>query len=155
MDGKIPGHSSMIPKETVRLLPTALKTNCAYCLAVWNSGCFYVAFAVILIPGVDLAGALVRRTCFRPVGRLTGRHSRSWVPVNLRGGRYARDGDERSRMLGRLFQQMTKQLKGASVKPCPRHTRPRMTPPRLFDSVAQPSAHFGCCGLDPEGGSPL
>jgi two-component system nitrogen regulation sensor histidine kinase NtrY len=108
----------------------------------------YLGFAVILILAAVWLGLWFAERLSRPVGRLAGAAQRvgsgdldAKVPLE--------DGDDEIAMLGRLFNQMTDQLKGQrdALLDSHRQTERRR---RLFDSVLS-SVTAGVVGLDAEG----
>ncbi|WVX49084.1 Adaptive-response sensory-kinase SasA [Roseobacter fucihabitans] len=108
----------------------------------------YLAFAVILILAAIWLGLWFAERLSVPVGRLTGAAQQVGagdLDVQVRED----EGDDEIAMLGRYFNQMTKQLKAqrdALVENTEQIERRR----RLFDSVLS-SVTSGVVGLDPEG----
>lgn len=108
----------------------------------------YLAFAVILILAAIWLGLWFAERLSVPVGRLTGAAQQVGagdLDVQVR----EEEGDDEIAMLGRYFNQMTKQLKaqrGTLIKNSEQIERRR----RLFDSVLS-SVTSGVVGLDPQG----
>ena len=108
----------------------------------------YLGFALILILAAIWLGLWFAERLSRPVGRLAGAAQR------VGGGDLdvqvaEEDGDDEIAMLGRLFNQMTRQLKGQreALMDSHRTTERRR---RLFDSVLS-NVTAGVIGLDPGG----
>ncbi|CUH40436.1 Sensor protein SrrB [Jannaschia seosinensis] len=108
----------------------------------------YLGFALILILAATWAGLWFAERLSRPVGRLAGAAQRvGQGDLSVRVTE--EDGDDEIAMLGRIFNQMTRQLKGqrdALVETNMQTERRR----RLFDSVLG-SVTAGVIGLDPDG----
>ncbi|MCK0166583.1 PAS domain-containing sensor histidine kinase [Jannaschia sp. S6380] len=115
---------------------------------LFEFGLLYLGFAMILILAATWAGLWFAERLSRPVGRLAGaaqRVGQGDLDVRVRED----SGDDEIAMLGRIFNQMTRQLKGqrdALVETNMQTERRR----RLFDSVLG-SVTAGVIGLDPEG----
>ena len=115
---------------------------------VFEFGLLYLGFAVILILASIWLGLWFAERLSRPVGRLTG------AAQQVGGGDLdvqviEENGDDEIAMLGRYFNQMTRQLKaqrGALLQ----NTRQIEGRRRLFDSVLS-SVTSGVIGLGPEG----
>ncbi len=112
---------------------------------LFNFGLLYLGFALILILAAVWGGLSFAERLSRPVGRLAGAAQR------VGGGDLdvqvpEEDGDDEIAMLGRLFNQMTKQLKGQreALVDSNRQTERRR---RLFDSVLS-NVTAGVIGLD-------
>ncbi len=108
----------------------------------------YLAFAVILVLAAVWLGLWFAERLSGPVGRLTGAAQQVGagdLDVRVR----EEDGDDEIAMLGRYFNQMTRQLKGQreTLLDNNRQIERRR---RLFDSVLS-SVTSGVVGLDPEG----
>jgi two-component system, NtrC family, nitrogen regulation sensor histidine kinase NtrY len=132
-------------KETVRLYHQ-LESERGRLL--FEFGLLYLGFAVILILAAVWLGLWFAERLSRPVGRLAGAAQR------VGGGDLdvqvpEEDGDDEIAMLGRLFNQMTRQLKGQreALVDSNRATERRR---RLFDSVLS-NVTAGVMGLDAEG----
>ena len=115
---------------------------------LFEFGLLYLGFALILILAAVWLGLWFAERLSRPVGRLAGAAQR------VGGGDLdvqvpEEEGDDEIAMLGRLFNQMTRQLKGQreALIDSNRQTEGRR---RLFDSVLS-SVTAGVIGLDPEG----
>jgi two-component system nitrogen regulation sensor histidine kinase NtrY len=113
-----------------------------------NFGLIYLVFAIILILAAIWLGLWFAERLSRPVGRLAGAAQR------VGGGDLdvqvaEEDGDDEIAMLGRLFNQMTRQLKGQreALMDSHRQTERRR---RLFDSVLS-NVTAGVIGLDATG----
>jgi two-component system nitrogen regulation sensor histidine kinase NtrY len=113
-----------------------------------NFGLLYLGFAIILILAAVWLGLWFAERLARPVGRLAG------AAQVVGGGDLdiqvpEEEGDDEIAMLGRLFNQMTRQLKGQrdALIDSNRTTERRR---RLFDSVLS-SVTAGVMGLDAEG----
>ncbi|MEM9796635.1 MAG: PAS domain-containing sensor histidine kinase [Pseudomonadota bacterium] len=115
---------------------------------LFNFGLLYLGFALILILAATWAGLWFAERLSRPVGRLAGaaqRVGQGDLDVRVIEER----GDDEIAMLGRIFNQMTRQLKGqrdALVETNMQTERRR----RLFDSVLS-SVTAGVIGLDAQG----
>lgn len=132
-------------KETVRLYQQ-LESDRGRVL--FEFGLLYLGFAVILILAAIWLGLWFAERLSRPVGRLMT------AAQKVGGGDLdvqviEDDGDDEIAMLGRYFNQMTRQLKGqrTTLLDNTRHIERRR---RLFDSVLS-SVTSGVVGLDPEG----
>ncbi|MEX0319661.1 MAG: ATP-binding protein [Ruegeria sp.] len=115
---------------------------------LFEFGLLYLGFAVIMILAAVSLGMWFAERLSRPVGRLTTAAQR------VGGGDLSvqvveEDSDDEIAMLGRYFNQMTRQLKGQrdALLVNTRHIERRR---RLFDSVLS-SVTSGVVGLDPEG----
>ena len=108
----------------------------------------YLGFALLLILAAVWLGLWFAERLSRPVGSLAGAAQRVGagdLDVQVR----AADGDDEIAMLGRYFNQMTRQLKvqRATLLDNTRQIERRQ---RLFDSVLT-SVTSGVAGLDPDG----
>ena len=115
---------------------------------VFEFGLLYLGFAVILILAAVWLGLWFAERLSRPVGRLTlaaQRVGAGDLDVRVVEGK----GDDEIEMLGRYFNQMTRQLKGQRDTLLD-NTRQIERRRRLFDSVLS-SVTSGVVGLDPEG----
>jgi two-component system nitrogen regulation sensor histidine kinase NtrY len=115
---------------------------------LFNFGLIYLGFALILILAAIWLGLWFAERLSRPVGRLAGAAER------VGGGdldvQVAEDGgDDEIASLGRLFNQMTRQLKGQREALIESH-RQSDTRRRLFDSVLS-NVTAGVIGLDSDG----
>ncbi|MCR8723448.1 sensor histidine kinase NtrY-like [Frigidibacter sp. ROC022] len=114
---------------------------------VFEFALLYLGFAVILILAATWLGLWFAERLSRPVGRLTGAAQRVGAgDLDVRV--VEEDGDDEIAMLGRIFNQMTRQLKGqrdALMDNAAQIERRR----RLFDSVLG-SVTSGVVGLDAE-----
>ena len=115
---------------------------------VFEFGLLYLGFAVILILAAIWLGLWFAERLSRPVGRLAGAAQRVGAG-DLDVQVQEEPGDDEIAMLGRLFNQMTRQLKGQreALLSTNRQIERRR---RLFDSVLS-SVTAGVIGLDPEG----
>nr|WP_256474075.1 ATP-binding protein [Lutimaribacter sp. EGI FJ00013] len=108
----------------------------------------YLGFAVLLILAAVLLGLWFAERLSRPVGRLTGAAQRVGegdLDVQV----VEEDGDDEIAMLGRYFNQMTRQLKGQRAALL-ENTRQIERRRRLFDSVLS-SVTSGVVGVDTKG----
>lgn len=115
---------------------------------LFEFGLLYLGFALILILAAIWLGLWFAERLSRPVGRLAGAAQRVGTG-DLSVRVVEEDGDDEIAMLGRLFNQMTQQLKGQ------RDTLLETTAQieerrRLFDSVLS-SVTAGVIGLDAKG----
>ncbi|MEL7132205.1 MAG: PAS domain-containing sensor histidine kinase [Pseudomonadota bacterium] len=132
-------------KETVRLYQQLESERGT---VLFQFGLLYLGFAVILILAAIWLGLWFAERLSGPVGRLTGAAQRVGagdLDVQVR----EEEGDDEIAMLGRYFNQMTKQLKGqrqALLANTEQIERRR----RLFDSVLS-SVTSGVVGVDSNG----
>ncbi|MGB3246252.1 MAG: PAS domain-containing sensor histidine kinase [Sulfitobacter sp.] len=115
---------------------------------LFEFGLLYLGFAVILILAAVWLGLWFAERLSGPVGRLTGAAQQVGAgDLNVRVRE--EEGDDEIAMLGRYFNQMTKQLRGQreTLLDNNRQIERRR---RLFDSVLS-SVTSGVVGLDPEG----
>ena len=115
---------------------------------LFNFGLLYLGFALILVLAAIWLGLWFAERLSRPVGRLAGAAQRVGegdLDVQV----LEEEGDDEIAMLGRLFNQMTRQLKGqrAALLDSNRSTEERR---RLFDSVLS-NVTAGVIGLDAAG----
>jgi two-component system nitrogen regulation sensor histidine kinase NtrY len=115
---------------------------------LFNFGLIYLGFALILILAAVWLGLWFAERLSRPVGRLAGAAER------VGGGDLdvqvtEEDGDDEIASLGRLFNQMTRQLKGQRQALVETHAQTE-TRRRLFDSVLS-NVTAGVIGLDSDG----
>jgi len=132
-------------QETVRLYQQLERERGR---VLFEFGLLYLGFAVILILAAIWLGLWFAERLSRPVGRLTGAAQRVGagdLDVQVAEG----DGEDEIAMLGRYFNQMTRQLK-AQRETLLDNTRQIERRRRLFDSVLS-SVTSGVVGLDPEG----
>lgn len=108
----------------------------------------YLGFAVLLILASTWAGLWFAERLSRPVGRLTGAAQRVGAG-DLDVQVLEDEGDDEISMLGRYFNQMTRQLKGQRDTLLD-NTRQIERRQRLFDSVLT-SVTSGVVGLDADG----
>ena len=115
---------------------------------LFQLGLIYLGFAVILILAATLLGMWFAERLAGPIGRLAGAAQRVGagdLEVQVR----EEAGDDEIAMLGRLFNNMTRQIRAqrdALVQNTAQIERRR----RLFDSVLS-SVTAGVIGLDPDG----
>ncbi|QEW20581.1 Sensor protein kinase WalK [Marinibacterium anthonyi] len=115
---------------------------------LFEFGLIYLGFALILILAAIWAGLWFAERLSRPVGRLTGAAQR--VGAGDLDVQVLEDpGDDEIAMLGRYFNQMTRQLK-AQRQTLLDNTRQIEERRRMFDSVLS-SVTSGVVGLDPGG----
>ena len=115
---------------------------------LFNFGLLYLGFAVILIVAAVWGGLWFAERLARPVGRLAGAAQRVGdgdLDVQV----VEEDGDDEIAMLGRLFNQMTRQLKGQRQALMESHEQTEGRR-RLFDSVLS-NVTAGVIGLDAAG----
>ncbi len=115
---------------------------------VFEFGLLYLGFAVILILAATWLGLWFAERLSRPVGRLAGAAQRVGagdLDVQVR----EEPGDDEIAMLGRLFNQMTRQLKGQRERLLATNQQIERRR-RLFDSVLS-SVTAGVIGLDTQG----
>ena len=115
---------------------------------LFEFGLVYIGFAVILILAAVWLGLWFAERLSRPVGRLAGAAQR--VGAGDLDVRVVEErGDDEIAMLGRVFNQMTRQLKGQrdALLETNRQIEERR---RQFDSVLS-SVTAGVLGLDPNG----
>ncbi|MES2915997.1 MAG: PAS domain-containing sensor histidine kinase [Pseudomonadota bacterium] len=115
---------------------------------LFNFGLIYLGFALILILAAIWLGLWFAERLSRPVGRLAGaaeRVGQGDLDVQV----LEEDGDDEIASLGRLFNQMTRQLKGQREALVESHAQTE-TRRRLFDSVLS-NVTAGVIGLDPDG----
>ena len=115
---------------------------------VFQFGLLYVGFAVLVILAAVWLGLWFAERLSRPVGRLAGAAQRVGSgDLDVRVPE--EEGDDEIAMLGRVFNQMTRQLKAQrdTLLQTNRQIERRR---RLFDSVLS-SVTAGVIGLDPRG----
>ena len=132
-------------KETV-LLYQQLESERGRIL--FEFGLLYLGFAVILILAAIWLGLWFAERLSRPVGQLTDAAQQVGAG-NLDVQVVEDDGDDEIAMLGRYFNQMTRQLKGQRQTLLDNTTQIERRR-RLFDSVLS-SVTSGVVGCDPEG----
>ena len=115
---------------------------------LFNFGLIYLGFALILILAAVWLGLWFAERLSRPVGRLAGAAER------VGGGDLdvqvtEEEGDDEIASLGRLFNQMTRQLKGQREALMDSHSQTERRR-RLFDSVLS-NVTAGVIGLDSDG----
>ena len=115
---------------------------------LFEFGLLYLGFALILILAAIWLGLWFAERLARPVGRLAGAAQRVGAG-DLDVQVLEEEGDDEIAMLGRIFNQMTRQLKGQrdALMQNNRQTEARR---RLFDSVLS-SVTAGVIGLDANG----
>ena len=115
---------------------------------LFEFGLIYLGFAVILILAAVWLGLWFAERLSRPVGRLAGAAQRVGSG-NLDVQVLEEEGDDEIAMLGRYFNQMTRQLKGQrdTLMENNRQIERRR---RMFDSVLS-SVTSGVVGLDEDG----
>ncbi len=115
---------------------------------LFNFGLLYLGFALILVLAAVWLGLWFAERLSRPVGRLAsaaGRVGAGDLDVQV----LEEEGDDEIATLGRVFNQMTRQLKGQRVALLESHAQTD-TRRRLFDSVLS-NVTAGVIGLDAEG----
>jgi len=115
---------------------------------LFNFGLLYLGFALILVLAAIWLGLWFAEKLSRPVGRLASAAARVGEG-DLNVQVIEEEGDDEIITLGRVFNQMTQQLKGQrdALLDSHRQTEQRR---RLFDSVLS-NVTAGVIGLDPEG----
>ncbi|MCG6902545.1 MAG: PAS domain-containing sensor histidine kinase [Rhodobacter sp.] len=116
---------------------------------LFEFGLLYLGFAVILILAAIWLGLWFAERLSRPVGRLAGAAQRVGagdLDVHLQ----EEEGDDEIAMLGRIFNQMIRQLKGQRDTLLDNNAQIERRR-RLFDSVLS-SVTAGVVGLDADGG---
>ncbi|MGR3794802.1 ATP-binding protein [Vannielia sp. SX4] len=115
---------------------------------LFEFGVIYLGFAVILILASVWLGLWFAERLSRPVGRLTGAAQRVGEgDLDVRV--IEESGDDEIAMLGRIFNQMTRQLKGQRDRLLDNSARIEERR-RLFEQVLS-SVTAGVIGLDPAG----
>jgi two-component system, NtrC family, nitrogen regulation sensor histidine kinase NtrY len=132
-------------KETVQLY-NQLESERGRLL--FNFGLIYLGFALILILAAVWLGLWFAERLSRPVGRLAGAAERVGAG-DLDVQVAEEEGDDEIASLGRLFNQMTRQLKGQREALMDSHNQTE-TRRRLFDSVLS-NVTAGVIGLDSDG----
>ncbi len=115
---------------------------------LFEFGLFYLGFAVILILAANLLGMWFAERLAGPIGRLAGAAQRVGagdLDVQVR----EEDSDDEIAMLGRLFNQMTRQIKSQRDALVENNAQIERRG-RLFDSVLS-SVTAGVIGLDADG----
>jgi two-component system nitrogen regulation sensor histidine kinase NtrY len=115
---------------------------------LFEFGLLYLGFAVILILAAIWLGLWFAERLSRPVGQLAGAAQRVGAG-DLDAQVPEEGGDDEIAMLGRLFNQMTRQLKGQRDTLLDTNAQIERRR-RLFDSVLS-SVTAGVMGLDPQG----
>ena len=144
VDGKILGLLDET-QQTVRLYQQ-LESERGRLL--FEFGLLYLGFALILILAAVWLGLWFAERLARPVGRLAGAAQRVGsgdLDVTVQ----EEEGDDEIAMLGRIFNQMTRQLKGQRDALMDGHSQSERRR-RLFDSVLS-SVTAGVIGLDAAG----
>ena len=144
VDGRILGLLDDA-EETARLY-TELETERGQ--LIFEFGLLYLGFALILVLASIWLGLWFAERLSRPVGRLAGAAQRVGagdLDVQVR----EEPGDDEIAMLGRIFNQMTRQLKVQRETLLDTNARVERRR-RLFDSVLS-SVTAGVIGLDEEG----
>ena len=144
VDGKILGLLDET-QQTVRLYQQ-LESERGRLL--FEFGLLYLGFALILILAAVWLGLWFAERLARPVGRLAGAAQRVGsgdLDVTVQ----EEEGDDEIAMLGRIFNQMTRQLKGQRDALMDGHSQTERRR-RLFDSVLS-SVTAGVIGLDAAG----
>ncbi len=144
VDGKILGLLDET-QETVRLYE---QLEAERGKLLFEFALLYLGFALILILAAVWLGLWFAERLAQPVGRLTGAAQRVGngdLDVTVQ----EEDGDDEIAMLGRIFNQMTRQLKGQREALVEGHSQTERRR-RLFDSVLS-SVTAGVIGLDAQG----
>ncbi len=144
VDGKILGLLDET-QQTVRLYQ---QLEAERGKLLFEFGLLYLGFALILILAAVWLGLWFAERLARPVGRLAGAAQRVGsgdLDVTVQ----EEEGDDEIAMLGRIFNQMTRQLKGQRDALMDGHSQTERRR-RLFDSVLS-SVTAGVIGLDAAG----
>ena len=144
VDGKILGLLDET-QQTVRLYQ---QLEAERGRLLFEFGLLYLGFALILILAAVWLGLWFAERLARPVGRLAGAAQRVGsgdLDVTVQ----EEEGDDEIAMLGRIFNQMTRQLKGQRDALMDGHSQTERRR-RLFDSVLS-SVTAGVIGLDSAG----
>ncbi len=144
VDGKILGLLDET-RQTVRLYQ---QLEAERGRLLFEFGLLYLGFALILILAAVWLGLWFAERLARPVGRLAGAAQRVGsgdLDVTVQ----EEEGDDEIAMLGRIFNQMTRQLKGQRDALMDGHSQTERRR-RLFDSVLS-SVTAGVIGLDAAG----
>lgn len=115
---------------------------------LFNFGLLYLGFALILVLAAVWLGLWFAERLSRPVGRLAsaaGRVGAGDLDVQV----IEEEGDDEIATLGRVFNQMTRQVKAQREELVASHTQTEQRR-RLFDSVLS-NVTAGVIGLDAEG----
>ena len=115
---------------------------------LFEFGLLYLGFALILILAAVWLGLWFAERLSRPVGRLAGAAQRVGAG-DLQVQVIEEEGDDEIAMLGRVFNQMTRQLNGQREALMEGHSQTERRR-RLFDSVLS-SITAGVIGLDADG----
>ncbi len=115
---------------------------------LFEFGLLYLGFAIILILAAIWLGLWFAERLSRPVGRLAGAAQRIGAG-DLDVQVLEEEGDDEIAMLGRIFNQMTRQLKGQREALMHNHRQTELRR-RQFDSVLS-SVTAGVIGLDAQG----
>jgi len=115
---------------------------------LFEFGLVYLGFALLLVLAAIWMGLIFAERLSRPIGRLAGAAQRLGAG-DMEVQVPEEEGDDEIAMLGRVFNQMTRQLKTQRQALVDSHqTTERRR--RLFDSVLS-SVTSGVMGLDPDG----
>ena len=132
-------------KETVRLYQQLESERGT---VLFNFGLLYLGFALILVLAAVWLGLWFAERLSRPVGRLAS--AAAQVGAGDLGVQvHEEDGDDEIATLGRVFNQMTLQLKGQREALMQAHNQTEQRR-RLFDSVLS-NVTAGVIGLDADG----
>ncbi len=115
---------------------------------LFNFGLLYLGFALILVLAAVWLGLWFAERLSRPIGRLAAAASRVGAG-DLEVQVAEEEGDDEIATLGRIFNQMTHQLKGQREALMQNHSQTEGQR-RLFDSVLS-NVTAGVIGLNPEG----
>ena len=144
VDGKIMG----LLDETQQTVQLYQQLESERGRLLFEFGLLYLGFALILILAAVWLGLWFAERLARPVGRLAGavqRVGNGDLDVTVQ----EEEGDDEIAMLGRIFNQMTRQLKGQREALMDGHSQTERRR-RLFDSVLS-SVTAGVIGLDAAG----
>ena len=144
----VDGHILGLLDETQQTVALYQQLESERGRVLFNFGLLYLGFAVILILAAVWGGLWFAERLSRPVGRLAGAAQRVGAG-DLDVQVMEEEGDDEIAMLGRLFNQMTRQLKGQREALLVGHSATEGQR-RLFDSVLS-SVTAGVIGLDESG----
>ena len=144
----VDGEILSLLDETQATIATYTQLEAERGQVLWRFALIYVGFATILILAAVLMGMSFAERLSRPIGRLAGAAEQVGdgnLDVQVEEAR----GDDEIATMGRVFNQMTRQLKGQRDALLS-NTRQIEERRRLFDSVLT-SVTAGVIGLDAQG----
>ena len=145
---KVDGHILSLLDETRATVGLYQQLEASRGKVLFEFGLVYIGFALILVLAAIWMGLWFAERLSRPVGRLAGAAQRVGAG-DLEVQVIEEEGDDEIAMLGRVFNQMTRQLNSQrqALIETNRATERRR---RLFDSVLS-SVTSGVIGLDADG----